>query len=52
MNKIELLDKIRGELVISCQAFEGNPFYGADNMVNRFAAFSSILGYNSVSKTF
>ena len=32
MNKIELLDKIRGELVISCQAFEGNPFYGADNM--------------------
>lgn len=33
MNKIELLDKIRGELVISCQAFEGNPFYGADNMV-------------------
>lgn len=33
MNKIELLDKIRGELVISCQAFEDNPFYGADNMV-------------------
>ena len=35
MNKIELLDKIRGELVISCQAFEGNPFYGVEIILKR-----------------
>lgn len=47
MNKIELLDKIRGELVISCQAFEGNPFYGADNMV-KMAKSAEISGAKCV----
>lgn len=47
MNKIELLDKVRGELIVSCQAFEGNPFYGTENMV-KMAKSAEISGVKCV----
>lgn len=31
MKKREILEKISGQLIISCQAFEDNPLYGAEN---------------------
>ncbi|MDF9825875.1 N-acylglucosamine-6-phosphate 2-epimerase [Breznakia sp. PF5-3] len=31
--KAKILDRLRGKLIVSCQAYEENPFYGAENMV-------------------
>ena len=31
--KTEILEKIKGQFIISCQAFEDNPLYGADHML-------------------
>ena len=32
MKKQELLDGLKGKLVVSCQAYEDNPLYGTENM--------------------
>ena len=32
MKKQELLDRLKGKLVVSCQAYEDNPLYGIENM--------------------
>lgn len=32
MKKQEVLDKLRGKLTVSCQAYEDNPLYGTENM--------------------
>lgn len=33
MDRKEILQQLRGKLVVSCQAYEDNPLYGVDNMV-------------------
>lgn len=33
MRKEQIIDAIKGRLIVSCQAYEDNPLYGVDNMV-------------------
>lgn len=33
MKKHELIEKLRGGLIVSCQAYEDNPLFGTENMV-------------------
>ena len=33
MTKREILQRLKGQLIVSCQAYEDNPLYGTENMV-------------------